>query len=147
MRFDRNRSLRNLKFFFEIEIFSQYKISVLVGSLTPPPTPGGKYSLGIVIFQDGYLRGLHGPGPGPRPVPESARGPSRAGRWEMVFPTGWAWRQIRGDFSDEPGRDSKWQVTFPTGWAMPAKEKLVFKRPDRATKKARQKILRFNPGQ
>ena len=36
MRFDGNRSLRNLKFYFEIEIFSEYKVSVLVGGLTPP---------------------------------------------------------------------------------------------------------------
>ena len=34
MRFDANRSLRNLKFYFEIEIISQYKVSVLVGNLT-----------------------------------------------------------------------------------------------------------------
>ena len=54
MRLDGNRSLRNLKFYFEIEIFSQYKISVLVGGLIPP-TPGGKYPLGMIIFQDGYL--------------------------------------------------------------------------------------------
>ena len=53
MRFDGNRSLRNLKFYFEIEIFSQYKASVLVGGLSPPP--GGKYPLGMIIFQDGYL--------------------------------------------------------------------------------------------
>ena len=52
MRFDGNRSLRNLKFYFEIEIFSQYKVSVLVGSLTPP---GGKYPFWMVIFQDGSL--------------------------------------------------------------------------------------------
>ena len=49
MRLDGNRSLRNLKFYFEIEIFSQYKVSVLVGG------PGGKYPLGMVIFQDGYF--------------------------------------------------------------------------------------------
>ena len=55
MRFDGNRSLRNLKFYFEIEIFSQYKVSVLVGDLTPPPPPVGKYPLEMVIFQDGYL--------------------------------------------------------------------------------------------
>ena len=54
MRLDGNRSFRNLKFYFEIEIFSQYKVSVLVGDLTPPPL-GGKYPLGMVIFQDGYL--------------------------------------------------------------------------------------------
>ena len=53
MRFDGNRSLRNLKFYFKIEIFSQYKVSVLIRVLTPPP--GGKYPLGMVIFQDGYL--------------------------------------------------------------------------------------------
>ena len=41
MRFGGNRALRNLKFCFEIEIFSECKVSVLVGgSLTPPP-PGG----------------------------------------------------------------------------------------------------------
>ena len=33
IRFDGNRSLRNLKFYFEIEIFRQYKVSVLVGGL------------------------------------------------------------------------------------------------------------------
>ena len=53
MRFEGKRSLRNLKFYFEIEIFSQYKVSVLVGGLTP--LPEGKYPLGVVIFQDGYL--------------------------------------------------------------------------------------------
>ena len=36
MRFDGNRSLRNLKFYFEIEIFCQYKVYVLVGGLTLP---------------------------------------------------------------------------------------------------------------
>ena len=55
MRYDGNQSLRNLKFYFEIEIFSQYKASVLVGGLTPTPPPEGKYSLWMVIFQDGYL--------------------------------------------------------------------------------------------
>ena len=54
MRFDGNRTLRNLKFYFEIEIFSQYKVSILVVSLTLSPA-GAKYPLGIVIFQDGYL--------------------------------------------------------------------------------------------
>ena len=49
MKFDRNRSLRNLKFYFEIEIFSQYKVSVLLGGLTPPggveiPPRDGKFS-------------------------------------------------------------------------------------------------------
>ena len=53
MKFDGNRSLRNLKFYFEIEIFSQYKISVLVRGLTP--SSRGKYPLGMIIFQDGYL--------------------------------------------------------------------------------------------
>ena len=53
MRFDGNRSLRNLKSYFEIEIFSQYKINILVGGL--PPGPGGKYLLGMVFFQDRYL--------------------------------------------------------------------------------------------
>ena len=53
MRLDENRSLRNLKFYFEIEIFSQYKVSVLVGGLTP--LPEGKYHLGIKIFQDWFL--------------------------------------------------------------------------------------------
>ena len=53
MRFDGNRSLRNLKFYFEMEIFSQHKVFVLVGvSLLPPE---GKYPLGMLIFQDGYL--------------------------------------------------------------------------------------------
>ena len=53
MRFDGNRPLRNLKFYFEIRIFIQYKVSALVGGLTPPS--GGKYALGMVIFQDGNL--------------------------------------------------------------------------------------------
>ena len=50
--FDGNQSLRILKFYFEIEIFSQYKVSALVGaSLTLwEQTP-----LGMVIFQDGYF--------------------------------------------------------------------------------------------
>ena len=59
MRFDGNGSLRNLKFYFEIEIFSQYKVSVLLlfycYGLTSPPPLRGKYLLGMVIFQDGYL--------------------------------------------------------------------------------------------
>ena len=54
MRFGENRSLRNLKFYFEIEMFSQYKASVLVGGLTPPQG-GGKYPLRMVNFQDEYL--------------------------------------------------------------------------------------------
>ena len=53
MRLDGNRSLRNSKFYFEIEIFSQYKVYVLVGGLIP--LLRGKYPLGMVIFQDGYL--------------------------------------------------------------------------------------------
>ena len=53
MRFNKNRSLRNSKFFFEIEIFSQYKVFVLEGVITPPP--GSKFSLRMVIFSDGYL--------------------------------------------------------------------------------------------
>ena len=57
MRFDGNRSLRNLKFYFEIEIFSQCKVSVLVGGLTPP-NPGSKYPLEIVNFQDGFSKEL-----------------------------------------------------------------------------------------
>ena len=52
MRFDGNWSLRNLKFYFEIEIFSQYKDSFLVGGLTPPPW--GQIS--PVIFKDEYLK-------------------------------------------------------------------------------------------
>ena len=52
MRFDRNRLLGNLKFYFEIEVISQFKVSILVGGLTLPP--GGKYPLGMVIFQDWY---------------------------------------------------------------------------------------------
>ena len=58
MRFDRNRSLRNLKFYFEIEIFSQYNVSVLVGSLTSPPgasTPLGWYIFKMGIFQKNSL--------------------------------------------------------------------------------------------
>ena len=56
MRLDGNRSLRNLKFYFEIEIFSQYKISVLVGDLTMGPPPhGGHIPHGMVVFQDGYI--------------------------------------------------------------------------------------------
>ena len=53
MRFDGNRSLRNSKFYFEIEIFSHYKVYVLVGGLTPPPL--GANTLGMVIFKYGYL--------------------------------------------------------------------------------------------
>ena len=52
MRFGGNRSLRALKFDFEIEIFSQYKVSLLVGGLTPA---WEQIALGMVIFQDGYL--------------------------------------------------------------------------------------------
>ena len=53
MRFDGNQSLHSLKFYFQIEIVSQYKVSVLVGDLTlPPPPPRDKYSVGMVIFQD-----------------------------------------------------------------------------------------------
>ena len=37
-----------------MEIFGQYKVSVLVQGLTPLP-PAGKYPLGMVIFQAGYL--------------------------------------------------------------------------------------------
>ena len=51
MRLDGNRSLRNLKFFFEIEAFSQYKVSVLVGGPPPPKaTP-----LAMAIFQIGSV--------------------------------------------------------------------------------------------
>ena len=39
---------------FEIEIFNQYKVSVLVGDLTPP-RERGKYPLEMVNFQDWYL--------------------------------------------------------------------------------------------
>ena len=53
MRFDGNRSLLNLKFYFEIEIFSQYEVFVLLRGLTSPPRR--KYPLGMVNFQDGYL--------------------------------------------------------------------------------------------
>ena len=53
MKFDGNWSLWNLKFYFEIGIFSQYKVSVLVGG--PHSPPPGKHTLGMVIFQDGYL--------------------------------------------------------------------------------------------
>ena len=52
MRFDRNRSLRNLKFYFEMEIFRRYKVSVLVGGLIPPC---GQIPLEMVIFQGGYI--------------------------------------------------------------------------------------------
>ena len=44
MRLDGNRSLRNLKFYFEIEIFSQYKDSVLEGGLTPLREGDGQIS-------------------------------------------------------------------------------------------------------
>ena len=54
MRFNGNRSLQNLKFYFEIEIFSHYKVSALVENLTSPQF-GGKYPLVMTIFQDGYL--------------------------------------------------------------------------------------------
>ena len=50
MKFD---GKRNLKFYFEIEIFCQHKISVSVGGVALPP--GGKYLLGMIIFQDGNL--------------------------------------------------------------------------------------------
>ena len=50
--FDEKRSLRNLKFCFEIEISSKYKVSILVGSFTF--SPGGKYLLGMTIFKDWY---------------------------------------------------------------------------------------------
>ena len=40
MRFDGNWSLRNLKFYFEIDIFSQYKVSVLVEHHTMGPSMG-----------------------------------------------------------------------------------------------------------
>ena len=53
MRFDGNQSLRNLKFYFEIEIFSQYKVSVLVGDLPLPL--GASTPLEMAIFQDGYF--------------------------------------------------------------------------------------------
>ena len=42
-----------LKFYFEIEIFSQYNVCVLVGGLAPPVL--ANTSSGFVIFQDGYL--------------------------------------------------------------------------------------------
>ena len=48
MRFDGNQSLQNFKFYFEKEIFSQYKIPVSVGGLTPllgANTPSGWYFL------------------------------------------------------------------------------------------------------
>ena len=54
MRFDGNRSLRNLKFYIETEVFSQYKFSISVGALTPL-TSVYKYLHGMVIFQGGYL--------------------------------------------------------------------------------------------
>ena len=50
---DENRPLQNLKFYFETEIFSQYKVYVLEGVFAPPL--GSKYPLGMIIFQDGYL--------------------------------------------------------------------------------------------
>ena len=53
MGLDRNLSLRNLKFYIEIEIFSQYKVSVLVRGHIPPP--GGKYPLGMVKFRAGLF--------------------------------------------------------------------------------------------
>ena len=48
MRLDGNQSLRNLKFYFEIEIFSQYKVIVLVGGLTLAPW-------GQIPRRDGYF--------------------------------------------------------------------------------------------
>ena len=54
IRFDENWSLQNLEFCFEIEIFSQYKVSVSVGgALTPPRAANTPF--GVVIFLDGYL--------------------------------------------------------------------------------------------
>ena len=53
MRSYGNRTLQNLKFYIEIEIFSEYKVSVSVMDLTSPL--GGKYPLGMLIFEDGYL--------------------------------------------------------------------------------------------
>ena len=49
------------------------------------------------------IRGLHGPGPGPRPVP---------GKLGMIFPTG---RHMRGDFSNGPGRAGKKRNEFFNG--------------------------------
>ena len=56
MRFDGNRSLRNLKFYFEIEIFIQYKVSVLKGGLNLPwgqisPSDGVLFLLTILCYQ------------------------------------------------------------------------------------------------
>ena len=45
MRLDGNRSLRNLKFYFEIEIFSEYKVVA----------PRGKYPHRDGNFQDVYI--------------------------------------------------------------------------------------------
>ena len=51
MKFDKNRSLRNVKFSFEIQILSQYKVSFSVGGLIP----WGKYRHGVVASQGRYL--------------------------------------------------------------------------------------------
>ena len=51
MGFDGNRSLRNLKFYFETEMLGQYKVSDLVGGLTPlganTPWDGKFFKMGI----------------------------------------------------------------------------------------------------
>ena len=68
MRFDGNKSLPNLKFHFAIEIFNQFKVCVLVGSLTPPleantPLGWGPTSSRVVTLETGR-REVPGSNPG-----------------------------------------------------------------------------------
>ena len=61
-----------------------------------------------------HTRGLHGYGPGPRPVPSPARRPEDD-RW-FFKQAGRVW-QIRGGFPHGPSRAGKWKMIFPMGWA------------------------------
>ena len=68
-------------------------------------------------------RGLHRPGPSPRPVPFRARGPG----WQMRgnFPTGWAGPANDGWFFPM-GRAGTWGVIFRMGRAGLAKREMSF---------------------
>ena len=57
MRLDGN-SLRNFKFYFEIEIFSQYKASNLFGGLTPPLRANTRRNGKMGVFQKNLLARL-----------------------------------------------------------------------------------------
>ena len=64
--------------------------------------------LNLCNFQlRGYLktRGLPGPGPGWQMSDDFSNRPGQAGKWEAIFPKGWAGpgRQMKGDFSNGPG--------------------------------------------